>query len=131
MKSGGPLKRRTKLKPRRERERRSGRQRDTAYMLWVKTLNCCAWRGTDASPMCVDGVFNNVEAHHAGRRAAGRKANDDTCIPLCNFHHRCWHSGAPPFDRWTREQRREWADARIADTQAKWRARQTAESCPF
>jgi hypothetical protein len=117
------LKRRKAIKPRRERERRSGRVRDTAYMDFVRGLPCC-------SPMHpLIGHASRIHAHHAGQRAAGRRANDDTCIPLCGWCHDCWHGAGGPFNGWDREQRRTWADARIAETQALY-ARRT-EACPF
>jgi len=64
------------------------RPRDTAYMLWVKTQPCCAYAGPWPAPLIwpCDGP---VEADHAGGGAGmGRKADDSTCIPLCQRHHR-------------------------------------------
>lgn len=73
----------------------------------VHYLNCC---GTGEH-------YGRIEAHHAGRRPGlGRRAHDETCIPLCTQHHRQWHDGSGPFRGWTREQRATWSDARIAET---------------
>jgi hypothetical protein len=58
------------------------------------------------------------EAHHAGRRAAGRKADDDTCIPFCQRHHVEWHGATGTFGGWRQEKRREWAKWAIGYTQA-------------
>lgn len=128
-----PLKRHARLSPRRKTPRRSGRVRDTAYMIWVRSLPCCALHrriafgsgaGGLATYLCLSG--DPIEAHHAGKRAAGRKADDDTCIPLCRAHHRSWHAGGLPWLDWHRVDRREWADARIAETQSAYRAKGAA-----
>ena len=111
------LSRRQPLRSKRAKARRSGRARDEAYMAWVRTLPCCAPHGL--MWLCNGGT----EAHHAGRRATGRKADDDTCIPLSMYCHRWWHAAAGPFAGWTRDRRRTWADARITETQALWAKR--------
>jgi hypothetical protein len=72
-------------------------------MLWVKGLPCLMLR-----------CEGPIEADHAGRRGAGRKAHDSTCIPLCRYHH-----GASRFPRaWTQGWRRAWLYAAIVYTQA-------------
>ncbi len=83
-------------------------------LLWTKRQRCCA---PDAPSSC-GGV---VEAHHAGRRGVGQKCHDDEAIPLCTGHHRAWHDHRRPFD-WVNAKRREWADERIAEAQARWAA---------
>jgi hypothetical protein len=116
-----PLRRRTPLRARSLRRcaRRSpakpsgykSRERHTPYMLWVKCLPClmCGVWGT------CEGA---IEADHAGRRGAARKAHDSTCIPLCRYHH-----GASRFPRsWPQAQRRAWLHAAVVYTQACARA---------
>ena len=61
----------------REPYTRTPRDRDPAYLAWIRTQPC-------ATPDCRAGF---VEAAHTGDRALGRKANDRNCIPLCLFHH--------------------------------------------
>jgi hypothetical protein len=76
-------------------------------MLWVKGQPCLM-RGVWG---CCEG---SIEADHAGRRGAGRKAHDSTCIPLCRYHH-----GASRFPRaWTQDQRRAWLHAAVVYPQA-------------
>jgi len=87
------------------------RERDTPYMLWVRKLPCAA-RAFDTA---CDG---HVQADHAGRRGIGRKADDRTCIPLCEKHHTQRASFHGIFRTWTRERMRVWLDAAIAHTQA-------------
>lgn len=93
------------------RSKYKSRPRDTGYMLWVKRQPCL-----------MHGVWGScegrVEADHAGRRGAGRKAHDSTCIPLCRYHHQ-----AGRFPRaWRQEQRRAWLHAAVIYTQASARA---------
>jgi len=93
------------------RSKYKSRPRHTAYMLWVKRQPCL-----------MRGVWGRcegrVEADHAGRRGAGRKAHDSTCIPLCKLHHQ-----ASRFPlAWTQDQRRAWLHAAVVYTQAVARA---------
>lgn len=89
---------------------------------WVRTLRClCSGPGLLTVPGACSQV---VEAHHAGRRGMGRKAHDDTAIPLCSLHHANWHANAGPFKGWTQAQLRTWAAAAIAATQAGWALQQ-------
>lgn len=97
-------------------------------MLDVKRLGCIVRRlwpiaGEQPTP-----CFGHVEADHAGMRVLGRKADDTTCIALCQQHHRerTDHTGA--FKNTTREGQRVWRAEAIARTQAEvaemrnWRA---------
>lgn len=95
----------------RSRSKYKSRTRHTAYMLWVK-----------GQPCLMRGVWGRcsgpVEADHAGRRGAGQKAHDSTCIPLCHRHHQ---ASRFPLD-WSQAQRRAWLYAAIVYTQACARA---------
>ena len=103
----------------------SERERDLAFMGWVKTLPCCLRRERDAGP-CSSGGRTWSEADHAGERAGFRRADDDTCIPLCSRHHmdrtirRGYFAGRPWA--WMRA----WCDEQIAYTQRLWDAWQSA-----
>lgn len=100
------LARTTGLRPRRRTQRRSERQRDSAYLAFVRGLPC-ALMGDDCA--------GRTEAHHAGRRPFGRKADDTTAIPLCSHHHeRLTNAG------WSRESRRALEASAIAVTQSMW-----------
>ena len=76
----------------------------------VRRLPCCA-RGEH---------FGHTEAHHAGSRGLGQRASDMTAIPLCTGHHRAWHDCNGVFRGWSKDQRREWVEARIAETRASY-----------
>jgi hypothetical protein len=57
-----------------------------------------------------------VEADHAGTRPIGRKADDRSCIPLCNHHHRQRGDFAGPFRSWDKARMRQWLDECIKAT---------------
>jgi len=84
---------------------------DKDFVAWVHTQTCLAAE--------LDPCEGRLHAHHAGERGLGQRAHDRTCIPLCEKHHRAWHDVRWPFSFMTREERREWRDRAIADTQ--WR----------
>jgi hypothetical protein len=58
-----------------------------------------------------------MDAHHAGARGLGQRADDRTAIPLCRRHHQAWHDGRGVFLGWTHERRAVWAAVVIAETQ--------------
>ena len=92
------------------------RVRDRDYMMWVKGLACCAAALEGEAGRC-EGA---IQAHHAGtNRGMSQKAEDRTCIPLCDRHHREWHDASGPFRPWDREERRSWALRMIGQTQAR------------
>jgi hypothetical protein len=108
------MKRKTPMKAKPPRRLKTV-QSDPDYLAWVRTLSCVL--------ACVAECLCNgpVEAHHAGRRpGTGIKADDRTAIPLCTKHHRCWHDMTGPFALHDKAARRDWADRRIAETQARY-----------
>ena len=87
------------------------RKRDPAYMKFVRTLPCSA---LNLGP-CSGGVI----AHHAGIHPGwGRKADDDTCVALCNSHHMALHALSGDFRGFCRETLRIWQDEAISGTRA-------------
>ena len=84
-------------------------------MLWVKSLGCAAH--------ALGGCAGPIEADHAGRRGLGRKADDDTCIPLCQLHHHDRHAFAGVFRTWNQPMMRAFLERAIEMTRAAWNAR--------
>lgn len=117
-----PLRRKTWMKQRRATPRRSGRVYDVEFRAWCRHQPC-AVRDEAPDPNRLTTCGGRVEADHQGARAAGRKADDETCVPLCRAHHRqrTDHSGA--FRELDQEQLRAWRGRAIERTQAAWRAR--------
>lgn len=102
--------------------RRSGyreRPRETERMLWIKTLPCCAPGPHECHRI--------IEAHHAGPKPGmGRKAPDDTCIPLCRQAHSQIDAFSGPFRDFDRARMRSWQDEQVANYQALWEQQQAA-----
>ncbi len=97
--------------------RYSERERDFAYMEWVKQQPCLLRYLGD----CEGGPWR--EADHAGDRAYARKCPDRDCIPLCRHHHQQRTDSKGFFRGRTREEkvrRAVWVGGAIAATQKRW-----------
>jgi len=76
--------------------------------------------------VCIDGVterhccIGRIEVCHEGRtgKGMGTRCPDSETIPMCTGLHRQWTEHRGWFAGWTKEERREWAEARIAETTA-------------
>ncbi len=143
MKRSSPLKRGKPLPAKRKKPRRVAADRvrrtkpkrppgyeNPAYLAFVRTLQCCAW-AYDLPGGVTQHCTLRTHAHHAGRGGGkGLKAPDTTAIPLCERHHtgdRGWHQSNGFASGWSKAQRREWADLKIAETQSLWRRK---HPCP-
>lgn len=123
-----------RLSTAKRRNKYARRERDLPYMGWVKQQPCCmvqmeAWRrlrqhpdgdrilGLWRGPLVFGGCRGAVEAHHAGEHGQGQKAPDDTCIPLCEAHHRGDDIGITryrgPFAGWPRGAVKAWELAMV------------------
>jgi len=123
-------------RPARRRTKYSRRPRDLAFMAFVKRQPCCmvqmeSWRrslhpggmtgvrllGLWKGPLAFTGCRGVIEAHHAGARGTGQKAPDNTCIPLCEAHHRGDDIGITryrgPFAGWPRGAVKQWELAMV------------------
>jgi hypothetical protein len=62
-----------------------------------------------------------TESCHEGRKPGlALKCPDSQTMPMCSLHHRQWTDHTGVFKGWTKEQRRHWADERIAETTARY-----------
>lgn len=136
LRSRSSLRRTKRINPKRRAPRRSGRERDRAYLLKVKGLPCIlaprlrvvateSWQDQRKATMLTSflcGVLTTcegpIEADHAGRRPLGRKCSDHEAIPLCRKHHRERTDAAGYFRGWIASLMRVWLDLAIASTQA-------------
>lgn len=105
------MKPRKPLPRKRSTPRRSSRVRDEAWLAEVRKLQCAA-----VSDSCGTHCLGRVEADHAGARPLGRKASDDTAIPMCQRHHRERTDATGYFKGWGAARMRMWLDIRIAET---------------
>lgn len=110
-----PLRRKTPMRTRINAARKGARtrrkstykrrDRDIAFMLWVKTMSCVARElGLDTGHPC-GGV---IEADHAGTRGLGMKCDDRETIPICTEHHRQRTDFSGAFKTWHRDRMRSW-----------------------
>ena len=116
-----PLKRKTRLRPRREKQRkkagkipdRAGRARrvtDRAYLDHIRRQPCLM-------PAC---PMKRSEAHHYGRRGLGQKCGDDKVAPLCGTHHRPWWHDKGHLPGMTPEESRELIRREGERLRANW-----------
>lgn len=125
-----PLRRKTPLNWRRRQPRRQARERNLEYIMWCRRQPCAVRRelcnaaffvwhsGIPArEPRLCDG---HVQADHAGKRGLSVKANDDTCIPLCEKHHTQRASFHGYFKDFDQERMRAWLLEQIAYYQAEY-----------
>jgi hypothetical protein len=112
----------TWMRRRRATPRRSDRERNPEFMEFVRRQPCSV-RVDPPDPNRITPCSGRVEADHMGDRAMGRKADDDTCAPMCHAHHvqRSSHHGS--FRDLMKPELREWRARQIERTQAAWRAR--------
>lgn len=104
------LKRRKPMRAKRAAPRKSERKRDPRFLEFVRERPCIAMGLTDTR------CLGRVHAHHAGPRPHGRKADDDTCIPLCAKHHARYHDTGKVFPSLNKEEHRMWFEAAIRYT---------------
>lgn len=89
-------------------------KKDEPYKAWVRTLPC-AIISTDYP------CRGAVEAHHAGNdRGWGQKADDRSCVPLCQLHHKQRHSASGAFKTFKKAEFRVWSAIKIKETQTLW-----------
>jgi len=100
LKRTSTLRRKAWLRPR-KKSAYATRPRDLDYMAWIRSQPCAA--GEFAAP-----CSGRIEADHVGRRPTGRKAADDTCVPMCQHHHRQRDNFHGPFKHWDQQKMREW-----------------------
>lgn len=60
--------------------------KDPEYLHFIHQINCIICEGGRIG-VSVRFRAPAVEAHHAGERGLGQKADDRTAIPLCRDHH--------------------------------------------
>lgn len=110
----------TKTKPpqKRAQRRRSGRVHDSAYLAKVRATGYCSVAVYGVPSNRISGSYYTacigpVEADHMGERPVGRKASDDTAVPMCRAHHRdrTDHSGL--WSTYSARDMRDYCDAMI------------------
>jgi len=117
-----PLKRFTRLAPRRRGgRRRSSRIYDEAFLAFCRTQICSVVEDWPDYPEKPTPCWGPIEADHDSRgRGFGQKSNDTGAIPMCKRHHehRTGHTGT--FKHVPRERIREWFDRAQVRIRTAW-----------
>ena len=97
-----------------KRKRRKAREGDDPKRLaFVRMLPCCVAHD-DGGPYTCNG---KIESHHPLGLRWGKgmstKSEDRFAIPLCAYHHSCFHVLPSNLGLHTREQRNGWQDAHV------------------
>lgn len=123
------------MRTRRRSTKYSRRERDLEFMRFVKRQPCFV---RVLSPLALAAELRPVvmptsvlatpcggpvEADHMGERGIGQKADDKTCAPLCQKHHRERHDHSGTFRPLTKAELRAWRARAIEHTQAAWSKR--------
>lgn len=116
--------------------RYSERDRDFAYMAWVKSQRCRVAVDLGSDLYCTvptkTGRRGTSEADHAGYEPAlSMKCDDAETIPLCPLHHRHKTDRTGYFAGWSRERLRAWLDEQIRTVREYWHRIQAAGPLPF
>ncbi len=107
-----PIARKTRVKPTRATPRRSGRVRNEEFLEVVRTMRCHVCQRVGPS-----------DPDHMGSRPLGRKADDDTCVPMCRQHHQERTDVTGYFKGFACVTMREWCQTAISETRASVYAR--------
>lgn len=125
LKRKSPMKR-TRSRPGKSKTKYARRERDWAYMAFVRGEPCALSGGAPvACDLWVaghspDGCRGQIEAHHAGVHGVGQKADDNTCVSLCQYHHRCLTDRTKAFSGWPRGAIKTWELAAVAHYSARY-----------
>lgn len=111
-----PLRRATWMRARSTTKKYRRRERKLDFMAYVLWLPC-ELRNVHGAGRCC----GRVQADHAGLRSFGQKADDDTCIPLCEKHHRDRTDYTGYFKNWRGVRMRAWCDRVIHVTQGRYK----------
>ena len=87
---------------------------ETVYKDWLHTQPC----------IVTGHVGERVQASHVGSGGMGQKKGTwFYAVPMRDDVHRDWEGHCGQFTGWSREERRGFADAWVALTQARWTVR--------
>ena len=111
-----PLRRKRWMRARRPRRLEDPRQNDDARRDWTAHQQCIGL-GRIPGHRCT----GRIEVCHEGRKpGVAMKCSDHEAVPACAGLHRDWTNHAGHFKGWPKEQRREWMDPIIHETEARY-----------
>ena len=96
-----------------------GRVLNPEFVTFARTLPCIlrgVYYRTKRGLVLTTTCEGRTEANHSGDRPKGRKADDDTCLPMCHAHHQDWTDYTGFFDlgRMSLDERHAWRDDQVA-----------------
>ena len=107
--------RRKYIRARRPR-RLDGAGSDPARLSWIHTQPCLLL-AFDSDHRCA----GRIEACHEGPKpGVAMKCPDSETVPFCTDGHAQWQQHRGFFRGWPKAQRRDWMDARIAETTSRY-----------
>lgn len=112
-----PIKRRTPIK--RKRARRIDRKGDgeRRFTTWIHDNQRCVGHGLIASHVCSGRL---EQAHARNMTGLGLKESDLNSVPMCSALHAAFDGHTAWFRGWSKEERRVWFMARVAECQARY-----------
>ena len=124
LKRGAPIQRKTWMARGKAMKKRLPRRlfsadHDQARLDWIRTQDCVV-------PFTVPGADacnGEIHACHEGARKPGLalKSPDALTFAMCHHHHLAgWTDHGGVFKGWSKEKRREWANERGAEAQARY-----------
>ncbi len=102
----------------RSKTKKASKRRDSAYLCFVRTLDCVCLPWPAAS-FCSGRVEASHVATGPNEKGTGLKVDDRQAIPHCSEHHRQWEERRGVFKGLTKVQRWERAIEWVAATQLK------------
>jgi hypothetical protein len=78
---------------------------DAQYTTWLREQPCCV--GGDCQ--------GSVQVHHITGAGLALRAHDHDGMPLCGKHHADLHAARGYFRMMTRDEKRSWQRARVAE----------------
>lgn len=124
-----PLKRRKRIQAKRWGVSRGPSRRvkretpdDKAYKAWIHTQPC-VYDGQGSHDCAWTRDWNPIEqSHERNMTGMGRKEPNHRSIAMCRELHRQWEQHKVNFAGWSKEKRREWFAARVAEANAAFAA---------
>ena len=123
LRRAGSLSRKTPIRARRDKPRRSSRVQDEAYLTFVRTLPCAV------NHLDIDDVncIGPTDPHHTDPLTR----DDDLAIPLCRGHHGDFHDATGFCKGWDKQRRVRWIAENVERTQRDYASGNRYDQIPF
>lgn len=89
---------------------------DTGYLSWLRRQPCCA----PGAPHPGGDPHHATHLENGGGVGMGIRGHDHRAIAMCRKCHIDLHALKGPFRDWVRQEVRDWVDARIVESRARY-----------